>query len=184
MTVRLCALERDELVFVHELLNNSRVVRYWFDEPYETLSELRDIYDRHVHDLRERRFIIDDRPCDTRDTGAGGPRRPVGIVELVHIDPIHRSTEFQIIVDPDQQGRGHATTAIMLALDYAFAVLNLHKTYLLVDVDNVHAIRLYEKAGFSTEGTLREEFFADGRYRDALRMSILQHEHLTNHPPR
>ena len=170
MAIRLRALERDDLEFVHELTNDSKIMSYWFDEPYEALVELQQIYDRHVHDTRERRFVIQD------DTPEGATR--VGIVELVEIDHTHRSTEFQIIVAPAHQGRGLATAATDLALDYAFAVLNLHKVYLIVDVENRSAVHIYEKAGFVTEGTLREEFFADGRYRDALRMGVLQHEYL------
>jgi diamine N-acetyltransferase len=49
---------------------------------------------------------------------------------------------------------------------------------LVVDVVNEKAIHVYRKLGFQDEGTLREEYFAAGRYRDALRMSILQSEHL------
>ncbi|MET0190072.1 MAG: spermidine acetyltransferase, partial [Pseudonocardia sediminis] len=55
---------------------------------------------------------------------------------------------------------------------------NLHKVFLIVSTENEKAIHIYRKAGFVVEGELREEFFADGRYRDALRMGILQHEHL------
>jgi diamine N-acetyltransferase len=166
MTIRLRALERDDLEFVHALNNDSRIMSYWFTEPYEALVELRDIYDRHVHDNRERRFVIE----------ADG--EPAGIVELVEIDYIHRGAEFQIIVHPAHQGRGYAREATRRALDYAFAVLNLHKVYLVVDVENAAAIHVYRTVGFVTEGELREEFFADGRYRNALRMGILQHEHL------
>ena len=166
MTVRLRALERDDLEFVHGLNNDSRIMSYWFTEPYEALVELRDIYDRHVHDNRERRFVIE----------ADGER--AGVVELVEIDYIHRGAEFQIIVHPSMQGRGHARAATRAALDHAFAVLNLHKVYLVVDVENAAAIHVYREAGFVVEGELREEFFADGRYRNALRMGILQHEHL------
>ncbi len=166
MTIRLRALERDDLEFVHGLNNDSRIMSYWFTEPYEALVELRDIYDRHVHDNRERRFVIE----------ADGER--AGIVELVEIDYIHRGAEFQIIVHPAQQGRGYAREATLRALDHAFAVLNLHKVYLVVDVENAAAIHVYRKVGFVTEGELREEFFADGRYRNALRMGILQREHL------
>jgi diamine N-acetyltransferase len=166
MTIRLRALERDDLEFVHALNNDSRIMSYWFTEPYEALVELRDIYDRHVHDNRERRFVIE----------ADGER--AGIVELVEIDYIHRGAEFQIIVHPAQQGRGYAREATRAALDYAFAVLNLHKVYLVVDVENAAAIHVYRTVGFVTEGELREEFFADGRYRNALRMGILQPEYL------
>lgn len=166
MTIRLRALEREDLGFVHALNNDSRIMSYWFTEPYEALVELRDIYDRHVHDNRERRFVIE------------SDGEPAGVVELVEIDYIHRGAEFQIIVHPAHQGRGHAVEATRKALDYAFAVLNLHKVYLVVDVENAAAIHVYRKVGFVTEGELREEFFADGRYRNALRMGILQHEHL------
>jgi diamine N-acetyltransferase len=166
VTIRLRALEREDLGFVHALNNDSRIMSYWFTEPYEALVELRDIYDRHVHDNRERRFVIE----------ADG--EPAGIVELVEIDYIHRGAEFQIIVHPAHQGRGYAREATRRALDYAFAVLNLHKVYLVVDVENAAAIHVYRAVGFVTEGELREEFFADGRYRNALRMGILQHEHL------
>ncbi len=167
MTIRLRALERDDLEFVHGLTNDRKIMSYWFAEPFDALVELRDIYDRHVHDNRERRFVIE----------ADG--EPAGVVELVEIDYIHRGAEFQIIVHPDFQGWGHARAATVKALDYAFAVLNLHKVYLIVSVENSRAIHIYEQAGFVTEGELREEFFADGRYRNALRMGILQHEHLS-----
>lgn len=171
MALSLRALERDDLSFVHELSNDSAIMTYWFDEPFESLAELTDIYDRHIHDMRERRFVID----------ADGAGR-VGIVELVEIEPVHLTAEFQIIVAPDHQGRGHASAATDLALRYAFATLNLHKVYLIVDVENAAAIHVYEKNGFVVEGTLREEFFAAGRYRDALRMAVLQRDYLAGAP--
>ncbi|SDD35272.1 GNAT family N-acetyltransferase [Actinokineospora iranica] len=175
MSVRLRALERDDLRFAHSLSNDSRVMSYWFNEPFDSLAELHEIYDRHIHDLRERRFVIEARePEATGGDGIAesGPRpERVGVVELVEIDYIHRCAEFQIMIAPSRQGEGHATTATRLALDYAFAVLNLHKVYLIVSTENHGAIHIYRKAGFTVEGTLREEFFTDGRYRDALRTS-------------
>ncbi|MEV8441874.1 spermidine N1-acetyltransferase [Actinosynnema sp. NPDC051121] len=166
LSCRLRALERDDLPFVHQLFNDDQIMSYWFDEPFEALVELRDIYDRHIHDERERRFVVD----------VDG--EPAGLVELVGIVDVHRTAEFQIIIAPRHQGRGLAATATKKALDYAFAVLNLHKIYLIVDVANEKAIHVYRKVGFQDEGILREEFFAAGRYRNALRMGVLQQEHL------
>lgn len=164
--MRLRALERDDLPFVHELSNDSGIMSYWFEEPYEALVELQDIYDRHVHDNRERRFVIDH----------AGER--AGLVELVEIDYIHRNAELQMIVHPAFQGRGLAVRASSAALDHAFGVLNLHKVHLVVDVGNDRAVRAYQRVGFAIEGELREEYFASGRYRDAYRMAILQRDHL------
>lgn len=159
-------LEREDLRFVHELDNNETVMHYWFEEPYEAFVELADLYDRHIHDQSERRFIAE----------VGGER--VGLVELVEINHIHRRAEFQIIIAPTHQGKGYATLATQLAMDYAFTVLNLYKLYLIVDCDNERATRVYQKLGFSEEGRLRHEFFVGGEYRDVLRMAAFQPDYL------
>jgi len=63
-----------------------------------------------------------------------------------------------------------------LAMKYAFHILNLHKLYLIVDKENEKAIYVYKKAGFHIEGELQEEFFTEGKYRDAYRMCVFQYE--------
>ena len=171
--IRLRPLERGDLYFVHRLDNNANVMRYWFEEPYETFDELTHLYDEHIRDQRERRFVIE------YGSDEGGKRNNIaGLVELVEIDHIHRRAEYQIIVAPDYQGKGIATRATELALEYGFSVLNLYKIYLIVDVENAGARHVYEKIGFQAEGTLRHEFFINGQYRDVTRMCLFQHEYL------
>ena len=164
--LKLRPLEREDLRFVHELDNNETVMHYWFEEPYEAFVELCDLYDKHIHDQSERRFVVE------RD----GVR--VGLVELVEINHIHRRAEFQIIISPEHQGRGYATQATRLAMGYAFTVLNLYKLFLVVDVENTRAVSVYKKLGFTEEGILRHEFFVDGVYRDAYRMAAFQPDYL------
>ena len=161
--VTLRPLERGDLHFVHVLNNNRSVI----EEPYESFVELEELYRKHIHDQSERRFIVED---------AGGER--VGLVELVEIDHLHRRAEFLIMISPEHQGRGFATAATHRAINYAFRVLNLYKLYLLVDVDNARAIRIYERAGFQREGLLVDEYFSDGRYRSVIRMALFQHQTL------
>ena len=171
--IRLRPLERGDLYFVHRLDNNANVMRYWFEEPYETFDELTHLYDEHIRDQRERRFVIE------YGSDEGGKRNNIaGLVELVEIDHIHRRAEYQIIVAPDYQGKGIATRATELALEYGVSVLNLYKIYLIVDVENAGARHVYEKIGFQAEGTLRHEFFINGQYRDVTRMCLFQHEYL------
>ncbi|WP_153101553.1 spermidine N1-acetyltransferase [Paraburkholderia hayleyella] len=166
-TLTLRPLEREDLRFVHEVNNNAKIMRYWFEEPYETFSELSQLYDQHVHDQRERRFVV-----------IGKDGITVGLVELIELDYIHRRGEFQIIIAPYAQGHGYATTATRLAIDYAFSVLNLRKIYLIVDKSNVAAIHVYEKCGFQHEAELIEEFFGNGAYHNALRMCLFQSDFL------
>ncbi len=61
-SVKLRPLEREDLRYVHQLDNNASVMRYWFEEPYEAFVELSDLYDKHIHDQSERRFV--DAPRD------------------------------------------------------------------------------------------------------------------------
>ena len=165
-TVSLRPLEREDLRFVHSLNNNASVMRYWFEEPFETFDELSSLYEQHVHDQSERRFVVVD-----------GAER-LGLVELVEINLIHRRAEIQIIIDPRFQGRGLASQAMQLALDYGFKVLNLHKVYLYVDKLNAKAVHIYSKLGFVPEGELVDEFYANGAYQTALRMYMLQASYL------
>jgi diamine N-acetyltransferase len=165
--IKLRPLERNDLHFVHQINNNSNIMRYWFEEPYEAYVELVQLYDRHIHDQSERRFIIENDAGDL-----------VGLVELVEINYIHRRAEFQIIIAPAWQGKRYAERATQLAIEYAFCVLNLYKLYLLVDKENDAAIHIYKKCGFRCEGELIGEFFVNGVYRDAYRMSMFQQEYL------
>ena len=106
ISLRLRPLEREDLPFVHQLDNNGNVMRYWFEEPFETFAELSALYDEHIHDQRERRFVVE----------AYG--KSVGLVELVEIDHVHRRAEFQIIIAPDHQGKGIAFKAARLAMEF------------------------------------------------------------------
>ncbi len=164
--LKLRPLEREDLRFVHDLDNNESVMHYWFEEPYEAFVELCDLYDKHIHDQSERRFV------------AELDNARVGLVELVEINHIHRRAEFQIIIAPGHQGKGYATPATALAMDYAFMVLNLYKLSLIVDCENQRAVNVYRKLGFRQEGHLRHEFFVDGEYRDVYRMAAFQPEYL------
>ena len=165
-SIRLRPLEREDLPFIHQLDNNASVMRYWFEEPYEAFVELTDLYDKHIHDQSERRFIVEH------------DRAKVGLVELVEIDYVHRRAEFQIIIAPAHQGLGYAAKAVLLVMDYAFTVLNLYKLYLVVDTENKKAIHVYKKLGFEVEGELKHEFFSNGEYRNALRMCTFQTDYL------
>lgn len=168
--LKLRPLEREDLKFIHSLDNDANIMRYWFEEPYEAFVELVELYDKHIHDQMERRFIID----------MSGTN--IGLVELIEIDYIHRRAEFQIIIDPAHQGKGYGEKATRMAMDYAFLVLNLYKLYLIVDNENQRASHIYKKMGFEVEGVLKHEFFINGSYRDATRMCIFQPRYIALYP--
>ena len=106
---------------------------------YESLTELQYLFDKHLLDESERRFIVEDE------------NQVVGIVELVEINYIHRNCEIQIIIKPEFSGKGYVKFAFEKAINYAFDILNMNKIYLYVDTDNKKAVHIYESKGFKTE---------------------------------
>jgi putative acetyltransferase len=70
-------------------------------------------------------------------------------------------------VRDDWQGKGVGTALMQAALDLADNWLNLTRLELTVFTDNAPAIRLYQKFGFATEGTLVRFAFRDGQYADS-----------------
>ncbi len=77
-------------------------------------------------------------------------------------------------VRDDWQGKGVGTALMQAAVDLADKWLNLTRLELEVYTDNAPAIRLYEKFGFTIEGTLVQFAFRDGQYVDAYIMARLR----------
>jgi RimJ/RimL family protein N-acetyltransferase len=102
-------------------------------------------------------------------------KKVIGFIGVKNINWFHRLAEiFYLIGEQDYWGRGLATDAVSLILNYAFKELNLHKIYGIVLVPNIASIRIFEKLGFSLEGTFKEEGYIDGIYHDIKRYGCLK----------
>lgn len=105
----------------------------------------------------------------------------VGHVGLFGLNWVARHAELRILIGESfGRGQGWGTEATRMVVEYGFERLNLNKVWLGVNADNVAGIRCYEKAGMSREGVLRAEIFRNGRYYDAIRLSILRDEYLAS----
>jgi putative acetyltransferase len=81
--------------------------------------------------------------------------------------------QIAMAVRDDWQGQGVGTALMQAAIDLADKWLNLTRLELEVFVDNAPAIRLYEKFGFTIEGTLVDFAFREGQYVDTYIMARL-----------
>jgi RimJ/RimL family protein N-acetyltransferase len=71
-------------------------------------------------------------------------------------------------------GRGYATEALQLMVDYLFANKQRHRIHLVIVPENTASCRIADKCGFVLEGTVRGAFFNDGRNQDVLLYSLLR----------
>jgi ribosomal-protein-alanine N-acetyltransferase len=71
-------------------------------------------------------------------------------------------------------GRGYATEAVQLLVDFLFANKKQHRIHLVIVPENAASRRVAEKCGFVLEGTARGALFNDGRNQDVLLYSLLR----------
>ncbi|MEW9094703.1 MAG: GNAT family protein [Clostridiaceae bacterium] len=101
----------------------------------------------------------------------------VGEVVINDIFRNNRSANIRIIINRKEDfSKGYGSEAMILALNYGFGMLNLHRIELEVFPFNQRAIHVYEKIGFIREGIRRDGCFFNNKYYDMITMSILEEE--------
>lgn len=110
-------------------------------------------------DDKNKRFIID------IDNEA------IGLIGLYNIHNIYQNCEVGMYIgEKDFHGKGYAKEAYNLIEQYALDYLNMRKIKLFAVCDNSNATNFWHKLGFETVGTLREERYIKGKFRDLLIM--------------
>ena len=100
--------------------------------------------------------------CDAEDRD-----RPVGNVTVANVvRGAWRSATLGYWVAVEDCGRGHATTATQLAVDFAFGHAGLHRVQAAVLPRNAASARVLEKAGFRREGHALRYLEIAGRWED------------------
>jgi len=168
--VYLRGLELGDLENLVCWMNNSEVTYYLFmgDRP-ANLERLKEQFERERRSQNDIVFAVMHKESDTH----------IGWTGLYTINWISRSAEFRnFIGEKTHWNKGIGTEVAKLLIKYAFNKLNLNKVWLGVNTEHKGAIRSYEKAGFVREGILRQEIYRNGKYYDAVRMSIVRQEYM------
>jgi len=101
--------------------------------------------------------------------------RYIGNARLGSIDYINNKCTYgRLIGDKDVRGKGIGTEVLKLLAQYAFYNLNLNRIETGVIKNNIASIRSNEKAGFVSEGVLREAAFINNKYEDIIRFGMLR----------
>lgn len=79
-------------------------------------------------------------------------------------------------LDPRDWGRGYATEAAHVIVEFGFANLHLHRIWARCVADNLRSARVLERVGMQQEGRLRENVYFKGRWWDTRLYGMLEHE--------
>jgi aminoglycoside 6'-N-acetyltransferase len=89
-------------------------------------------------------------------------------------DPSQCDIGFTIA--PAHQGRGYATEAVRLLVDYLFAARGKHRITACCDPRNAASVAVLERLGMRREGHLRQSTWAKGEWTDDLLYAVLREE--------
>lgn len=165
MNITIRHIEPSDYEAIHRILTGPKVVWGTSQLPYQSVEALR----KRLAEPRQGVYGLV--ACVDGEV--------VGQLKL-YTSPDHprRSHAGQIgmAVRDDWQGRGVGAALLQAALEVADDWLNLRRMELEVYVDNEPAVRLYTRAGFVIEGTLRQYVYRDGQYVDVYAMARFKPE--------
>ncbi len=147
--VYLRALEKEDLNFLYELENNSKV---WEISgtvtPYskDVLQLYLDNAHRDIYDVKQLRLVI-----------SNYEHKAIGLIDLFDFDPNHKRAGMGIVIhDELQRNKGVGAEAITLFCNYAFEVLGLRQVYANILEDNSASMHLFQKLGFIPVGVKQD----------------------------
>ncbi len=100
----------------------------------------------------------------------------IGIVGLHDFSATDKSAKIGYWLNKDYWGKGYATEATRLALEFAFEDLGLHRVEGGAFAENKASQRVQEKLGFKREGVRREAIYRNDSWHDRVVMGILASE--------
>jgi RimJ/RimL family protein N-acetyltransferase len=119
-------------------------------------------------------FIIEVRATDARKSD----RRRIG--RISYRFPIRVSDSLveisYRIAKPDERGKGYASEAVKLLVEFLFVTRSVNRIQVHVIVDNSASVRVLEKNGFQREGIMREMLFGRGSFQDHYLYAILRRD--------
>ena len=143
LQVRLRPIQQSDIETLR-LWRNQAAIRRWFVYSGIISAEQQQIWwEKYAAVSDEVMFMLETLPNNL----------PIGAVSLYKIIP-GSSAEFGrlMIGSLAAQGQGFAVAAVCLVTEFGFKTFQLNNIYLEVFPDNISAIKVYEKAGFSKQG--------------------------------
>ena len=165
-------LRDDDFDDLYAMQSDPEVCRYLLYEP-RTREQVADALKRDA--ARTRLAEVDDhlQPAIRAEDG-----RFLGTMYLIlkSIDDLTAEIGWTLL--PSSQGKGYATEAATVLLDFCFDELGLHRVFAELDPRNTASVALCERLGMRHEGHFVEDMFLKGEWADTGRYAILDREWL------
>ncbi|EYF03747.1 GNAT family N-acetyltransferase [Chondromyces apiculatus] len=162
------ALTPDDVEVFHALESDPEVVRYFGRDPLnlEGCKERLEIIATGIREVRSIRWAL-----TLRDTG-----EMIGSLGFWRWNKEHHWAEIGYELATRHWNKGYMSEAFGPVLHHGFEHMGLHRIEAQLDAQNLASARVLEKAGFTREALLRENWFHNGRYTDTPVYGLLRRE--------
>ena len=128
---------------------------------------------KDIYTNKQLRLMIDLKYFDEADEDE--TTRSIGCVDLFDFDPKNKRAGIGILIaDKADRGRGYATEALHLIMDYGFEVLDLHQIYSNIRVENESSVSLFKRAGFEVTGLKQDWIYEQGKFYDEYTLQLIK----------
>lgn len=166
--LQLRALEPGDIDLLYEWENDTRV---WhlsntlapfsrFALEQYVLSATDDIYA-----TRQLRLMVDLQRNENPST--------IGCIDLFDFDPANMRAGLGIMIIEEERGKGYASEALDLVIEYSFKRLRLHQLYANVIAENEASLELFKKKHFEIIGVKKEWLLKNGQWLDEYLLQLL-----------
>lgn len=126
-----------------------------------------------IYTNKQLRLMIELKYVTDEDDDDG--MKAIGCVDIFEFDPRNKRAGLGILIaDRADRGKGYATEALHLVLEYSFQVLDLHQLYCNVRIDNESSVALFKKSGFEITGLKQDWIHENGRFVDEYTMQLVR----------
>ena len=94
-------------------------------------------------------------------------------IHFLETDSENKQVEIGYTLDSRFRGKGYATEALLVILDFLITSLNKHRIIASIDPANLASIKLIERLGFRKEAHFRESLFFHVKWVDDLVYALL-----------
>lgn len=165
--ITLRAIEPEDLEFLYPIENNEL---FWevshTQTPFSRYILKQYLKNTHldIYETKQLKLIIQSKVDE----------KQVGMIDLFDFNPQHRRAGVGILIHPDYQNKGFASTAIALLIKYSFSQLNLHQLYANILTDNKNSLKLFKRHGFLEVGVKKDWILSNGKYKDEILFQLIK----------